>query len=59
VAKIPLAKNLVDLFTKTLLQKIFESHLEGMRVKCMPNWNLVQVGVCWGLCRKSQSTVDI
>jgi hypothetical protein len=30
VTKILSAKNLVDPFTKTLPQKIFESHLEGM-----------------------------
>ncbi len=39
VAKIPSAENLADPFTKTLPQKIFESPLEGMGVKCMPNWN--------------------
>jgi hypothetical protein len=26
-------------FTKILPPKIFESHLEGMRIKCMLNWN--------------------
>ena len=33
VAKIDSSNNLVDPFTKALLQKTFESHLEGMRVK--------------------------
>ena len=33
VAKIESTNNLVDPFTKALLQKTFESHLEGMRVK--------------------------
>jgi hypothetical protein len=39
VAKVPSAENLVDPFTKILPYKIFESHLEEMRIKCMPNWN--------------------
>jgi hypothetical protein len=39
VAKIPPVENLADPFTKALPQKIFESHLEGLGVKCMPNWN--------------------
>jgi lactate dehydrogenase-like 2-hydroxyacid dehydrogenase len=39
VAKIPSAENLADPFTKTLPQKIFESHLEGMRAICIPNFN--------------------
>ena len=33
VAKIKSANNLVDPFTKTLPQRTFESHLEGMRVR--------------------------
>ena len=37
VAKIDNANNLVDSFTKALLQRIFESHLEGMWVKSMHN----------------------
>jgi hypothetical protein len=39
VAKIPSAENLAVPFTKTLPYKIFESHLQGIGVKCMPNWN--------------------
>ena len=37
VAKIDSANNLADLFTKTLPQRIFESHLEGMRVRLVHN----------------------
>ena len=37
VAKIDSADNLVDPFTKTLPQRTFESHLEGMRVRLMHN----------------------
>jgi hypothetical protein len=39
VVKIPLTKYLADPFTKTLPQEIFESHLEGMGVKSVINWN--------------------
>ncbi len=38
VAKIALAENLADPFTKTLPQRTFESHLEGMGVRCVPNY---------------------
>jgi len=38
-AKIHSAENLADPFTKTLPYKVFEAHLEGMRVRNMPNWN--------------------
>ena len=37
VAKIESANNLVDPFTKTLSQRTFESHLEGMGVKLVHN----------------------
>ena len=37
VAKIKSANNLADLFTKTLPQKNFESHLEGMGVRLVHN----------------------
>ena len=37
VAKIDSANNLADPFTKALLQRIFESHLEGMRVRLVHN----------------------
>ena len=37
VAKIYSANNLVDLFTKALPQRTFESLLEGMRVKLVHN----------------------
>ena len=37
VAKSDSANNLADLFTKTLPQRIFESHLEGMRVRLVHN----------------------
>ena len=37
VAKIDSASNLVDPFTKTLPQRTFESHLEGMRVILVHN----------------------
>ena len=37
VAKIESANNLVDPFTKTLSQRAFESHLEGMGVKLVHN----------------------
>ena len=37
VAKIDSADNLVDPFTKTLPQRTFESHLEGMRVRLVHN----------------------
>ena len=33
VAKIESANNLADPFTKTLSQRTFESHLEGMRIR--------------------------
>ena len=33
VRKIASIENLVDLFTKALLSKVFEEHLEGMRLK--------------------------
>lgn len=39
MAKFPLAENLAGPFTKTLPHKTFKSHLEGMSVKCMLNWN--------------------
>uniref|UniRef100_A0A2N9EGU7 Reverse transcriptase Ty1/copia-type domain-containing protein n=1 Tax=Fagus sylvatica TaxID=28930 RepID=A0A2N9EGU7_FAGSY len=38
VAKIASAENLVDPFTKTLPQRTFESHLEGIGVRCVPNY---------------------
>jgi hypothetical protein len=38
VAKIASAENLANPFTKTLPQRTFESHLEGMRVRCVPNY---------------------
>ena len=37
VAKIESANNLVDLFTKALPQRTFESHLEGMGVRLVHN----------------------
>ena len=37
VAKIEIANNLADPFTKALPQRTFESHLEGMRVRLMHN----------------------
>ena len=37
VAKIENANNLANPFTKALLQRTFESHLEGMRVKLVHN----------------------
>ena len=37
VAKIESANNLADPFTKTLLQRTFESHLKGMGVKLVHN----------------------
>ena len=37
VAKIESANNLAIPFTKALLQRTFESHLEGMRVKLVHN----------------------
>ena len=37
VAKIEIANNLVDLFTKALPQRTFESHLEGMGVRLVQN----------------------
>ena len=37
VAKIDSASNLVDPFTKALLQRTFKSHLEGMGVRLVHN----------------------
>ena len=37
VAKIDSANNLADPFTKALLQRIFDSHLEGMGVRLVHN----------------------
>ena len=37
VAKIESGNNLVDLFTKALPQRTFESHLEGMGVQLVHN----------------------
>ena len=37
VVKIGSASNLVDSFTKTLPQRTFESHLEGMKVRLVHN----------------------
>ena len=38
VAKIASTENLADPFTKTLPQRTFESHLEGIGVRCVPNY---------------------
>ena len=35
VSQIALEKNLADPFTKGLSQKIFDQHVEGMRVRCI------------------------
>ena len=37
VAKIDSASNLMDLFTKTLPQRTFKSHSEGMRIRLVHN----------------------
>ena len=37
VVKIDSANNLIDPFTKALLQRTFESHLEGMGVRLVHN----------------------
>ena len=37
LAKIDSANNLADPFTKTLPQRTFESHLEGMKVRLVHN----------------------
>ena len=38
VTKIASADNLIDPFTKSLLAKTFDSHLEGMGLKCITAW---------------------
>ena len=38
VAKIASAENLANPFTKTLPQRTFESHLEGIGVRCVTNY---------------------
>ena len=52
VTKITAADNLVDLFTKALLQKVFERHLDSLGLKCSSNELWVQVGVCWDYALK-------
>ncbi|WP_316213617.1 Ty1/Copia family ribonuclease HI, partial [Escherichia coli] len=38
VTKIASADNLADPFTKSLLAKAFDNHVEGMGVRCVPAW---------------------
>ena len=38
VTKIASADNLVDPFTKSLLAKTFDRHVEGIGVRCLPSW---------------------
>jgi len=47
VTKIASANNLADPFTKTLQGKIFDSHIEGIGLRCMTYWLIVKVGDCW------------
>ena len=38
VTKITPANNLEDPFTKILLAKTFDRHVEGMAVRCVASW---------------------
>ena len=38
VSQIESEDNLADPFTKGLAQKIFDQHVEGMRVRCIASW---------------------
>ena len=55
VAKIDSASNLADLFTKTLPQRTFESHLEEMGVRLVHNslqgkWEIVRISALKSYC---------
>ena len=38
VSQIASEDNLVDPFTKGFTQRIFDQHVEGMRVRCIASW---------------------
>ena len=41
VSQIASGDNLADPFTKGLTQRIFDQHVEGMRVRCIASWLVV------------------
>ena len=39
ITKIASADNLADPFTKPLTTKVFEQHVDGMGMRCNPDWH--------------------